>query len=157
MAPKSLLRLPQATSTLEDLSGGGFHHVLDDSTVATSRDEIHRLVLCSGKVYYDITGHAMRPGATHVAVGRIELLYPFPVGQIIDLLRGYRNLKEVVWVQEEPSNFGARKWVVPQVAEVLPEGVAIRHITRPERSSPAEGYPAAHKKEQERIVREALA
>ena len=156
MAPKSLLRAPLATSTLEDLSDGGFNHVLDDPTVASSRDEIHRLVLCSGKVYYDITAHAQRPGATHVAVARIELLYPFPVGQIIDLLRGYRNLKEVVWVQEEPSNFGARKWMVPQVAEVLPEGVTIRYITRPERSSPAEGYPAAHKAEQERIVAEAL-
>ncbi len=157
MTPKSLLRLPQATSTLEDLSDGEFNHVLDDPTVAASRDEIHRLVLCSGKVYYDIIGHARRPGATHVAVARIELLYPFPVGQIIDLLRGYRNLEEVVWVQEEPSNFGARKWVVPQVAEVLPEGTAIRHVSRPERSSPAEGYPAAHKAEQERIVTEALA
>ena len=156
MTPKSLLRLPQATSTLEDLSSGRFNHVLDDPTIAASRDEVHRLVLCSGKVYYDITAHAQRPGATHVAVARIELLYPFPIGQIIDLLRGYRNLKEVVWVQEEPSNFGARKWMVPQVAEVLPEGVAIRHVSRPERSSPAEGYPAAHKMEQERIVREAL-
>ncbi|MCH7491251.1 MAG: multifunctional oxoglutarate decarboxylase/oxoglutarate dehydrogenase thiamine pyrophosphate-binding subunit/dihydrolipoyllysine-residue succinyltransferase subunit [Gemmatimonadetes bacterium] len=157
MTPKSLLRHPQATSTLEDLSGGQFHHVLDDSTVAPPRDEVQRLVLCSGKVYYDIVGHAQRRGATHVAVARIELLYPFPVRQIIDLFRGYRNLKEVVWVQEEPSNFGARKWVVPQVAEVMPEGIAIRHVSRPERSSPAEGYPAAHKKEQERIVTEALA
>ena len=157
MTPKSLLRHPQATSTLEDLSGGQFHHVLDDSTVAPPRDEVQRLVLCSGKVYYDIVGHAQRRGATHVAVARIELLYPFPVRQSIDLFRGYRNLKEVVWVQEEPSNFGARKWVVPQVAEVMPEGIAIRHVSRPERSSPAEGYPAAHKKEQERIVTEALA
>jgi 2-oxoglutarate dehydrogenase E1 component len=113
-------------------------------------------VLCSGKIYYDIVGHIDRAAATHIAVGRLELLYPFPQRQLIDLLHLYPQLKEVVWVQEEPSNFGARKWVIPQTAEVLPEGVDIRHISRPERSSPAEGYPAAHKAEQERIVTEAL-
>ena len=156
MTPKSLLRHPRATATLEELSEGGFCHVLDDPTLAAPREEIRRLVLCSGKVFYDIVGHPRRPEARHVAVGRIEMLYPFPQGQLIDLIRAYPQLAEVVWVQEEPSNFGARKWVVPQAAEVLPEGVAIRHISRPERSSPAEGYPAAHKQEQERIVTEAL-
>jgi 2-oxoglutarate dehydrogenase E1 component len=156
MTPKSLLRHPRATASLKDLSEGRFCHVLDDPTLAASREEIRRLVLCSGKVFYDIVGHQRRPEARHVAVGRIEMLYPFPKGQLIDLIRTYPRLAEVVWVQEEPSNFGARKWVVPQGAEVLPEGVAIRHISRPERSSPAEGYPAAHKQEQERIVTEAL-
>ncbi|MCH7777837.1 MAG: hypothetical protein IH878_15100, partial [Gemmatimonadetes bacterium] len=156
MTPKSLLRHPRATATLKELSEGGFRHVLDDPTLAAPREEIRRLVLCSGKVFYDIVGHPRRPEARHVAVGRIEMLYPFPQGQLIDLTRAYPQLAEVVWVQEEPSNFGARKWVVPQAAEVLPEGVAIRHISRPERSSPAEGYPAAHKQEQERIVTEAL-
>ena len=156
MTPKSLLRLPQATSTLAQLAEGRFHHVIDDPTLPGPHDDVRRLVLCSGKIFYDIVGHAKRPEAPHVAVGRVELLYPFPQRQIIELLRGYGALDEVVWVQEEPSNFGARKWVVPQTAEVLPEGVAIRHITRPERSSPAEGYPAAHRMEQERIVTEAL-
>jgi 2-oxoglutarate dehydrogenase E1 component len=156
MTPKSLLRHPRALSTLPELSGGHFHHVLDDPTLPGARDAVHRLVLCSGKIYYDIVGHIERAAANHIAVGRIELLYPFPQRQLIDLLHLYPQLQEVVWVQEEPSNFGARKWVVPQAAEVLPEGVDIRHISRPERSSPAEGYPAAHKAEQERIVSEAL-
>lgn len=156
MTPKSLLRHPRALSTLPELSGGHFHHVLDDPTLSGARDAVRRLVLCSGKIYYDIVGHTDRAAGTHIAVGRLELLYPFPQRQLIDLLHLYPQLREVVWVQEEPSNFGARKWVIPQAAEVLPEGVDIRHISRPERSSPAEGYPAAHKAEQERIVTEAL-
>ncbi|MCZ6915907.1 MAG: multifunctional oxoglutarate decarboxylase/oxoglutarate dehydrogenase thiamine pyrophosphate-binding subunit/dihydrolipoyllysine-residue succinyltransferase subunit [Gemmatimonadetes bacterium] len=156
MTPKSLLRHPRAVSALAELSGGHFHHVLDDPTLAGPPQGVRRLVLCSGKIYYDIVGHTDRAAATHISVGRIEQLYPFPQRQLIDLLHKYPQLQEVVWVQEEPSNFGARKWVVPQTAEVLPEGVDIRHISRPERSSPAEGYPAAHKVEQERIVTEAL-
>lgn len=156
MTPKSLLRHPAATATLDELSTGRFHHVLDDPTLAGSREVVRRLVLCSGKVFYDITGHVRRAEAQHVAIGRIEMLYPFPQSQLSELMRAYPSLEEVVWVQEEPSNFGARKWVVPQTAEVLPEGVSIRHISRPERSSPAEGYPAAHKQEQERIVSEAI-
>jgi 2-oxoglutarate dehydrogenase E1 component len=156
MTPKSLLRHPGATASLEDLTQGEFSHVLEDATIGDSHDAVKRLVLCSGKVYYDLTGHPRRLEARHVAVGRIEMLYPFPRGQLSDLIHRYPGLEEVVWVQEEPSNFGARKWVVPQTAEVLPEGVTIRHISRPERSSPAEGYPAAHKQEQERIVTGAL-
>ncbi len=157
MTPKSLLRHPAATAAAQDLADGFFHHVLDDSTLTGSRADVRRLVLCSGKVYYDIIGHSKRPEAHHVAVGRVEMLYPFPQQDVMDLLHAYPGLSEVVWVQEEPSNFGARKWIVPQTAEILPEGVAIRHISRLERSSPAEGYPAAHKQEQERIVTEALA
>ena len=157
MTPKSLLRHPAATASLKDLSDGQFHHVLDDPTLAGPPADVRRLVLCSGKAFYDMVGHPRRAEAKHVAIGRIEMLYPFPQPQLSDLTHAYPGLEEVVWVQEEPSNFGARKWVVPQTAEVLPEGVAIRHISRPERSSPAEGYPAAHKQEQERIVMEALA
>ncbi|MCZ6858628.1 MAG: multifunctional oxoglutarate decarboxylase/oxoglutarate dehydrogenase thiamine pyrophosphate-binding subunit/dihydrolipoyllysine-residue succinyltransferase subunit [Gemmatimonadetes bacterium] len=157
MTPKSLLRHPAASATAQDLAEGRFHHVLDDSTLTGSRADVRRLVLCSGKIYYDITSHAKRPEAQHVAVGRVEMLYPFPQHEVMDLVHAYPGLSEVVWVQEEPSNFGARKWIVPQTAEILPEGVVIHHISRPERSSPAEGYPAAHKQEQERIVTEALA
>ncbi len=157
MTPKSLLRHPAATATAQDLTGGRFHHVLGDSTLTGSRADVRRLVLCSGKIYYDIVGHAKRPEAQHVAVGRVEMLYPFPQQEVMDLVHAYPGLSEVVWVQEEPSYFGARKWIGPQTAEILPEGVAIRHISRPERSSPAEGYPAAHQQEQERIVTEALA
>jgi 2-oxoglutarate dehydrogenase E1 component len=83
------------------------------------------------------------------------MLYPFPDGATRDLIRRYPNLQEIVWVQEEPSNFGARKWMVPQIGSLVE--IPVRYVSRPERSSPAEGYPAAHRQEQDRIIAEALA
>jgi len=156
MTPKSLLRLPQASSAVGDLTDGGFAPVLDDPTRVAPPETVTRLVLCSGKIYYDLTMDPARPDATAVAIGRIEMLYPFPTDELRSLLAGYPNLSEIVWVQEEPSNFGARKWMVPQVAALAPQGVKVRFISRPERSSPAEGYPAAHRVEQHRIVTAAL-
>ena len=154
--PKGLLRLPAATSTLEELSSGGFQFVLDDPRAADRRDEVERLALCSGKVYYDIDSHEKREKATKVAVARVELLYPFAREQIAELIAGYPNLKEIAWVQEEPQNMGAWKVMARRMPELVPEGVEFRYIGRPERASPSEGYPAAHRSEQERIVLTAL-
>ena len=98
-------------------------------------------------------GRLAVPGARR----RVELLYPVAQEQLIELIASYPNLKEIVWLQEEPSNMGARKWLVPQLADIAPAGVPVRWISRPERSSPAEGYPAAHQAEQTRLVTEALA
>jgi 2-oxoglutarate dehydrogenase E1 component len=153
--PKSLLRLPQASSRLEDLATGRFQPVLDDPT-ATSRDAVHRLILCSGKVYYDLTLASARAQARHVAIARVELLYPFPREEVATLIRGYPNLREIVWVQEEPRNMGPQKFMLPQLRELVDPDVTVRDIGRPERSSPAEGYPAAHQAEQARIVSAAL-
>jgi 2-oxoglutarate dehydrogenase E1 component len=157
MTPKSLLRLPQATSPLEELSSGAFHPVLDDPALPGSREDVRRLVLCSGKIYYDVVSSERRAAARHVAVGRVELLYPFPEGHLHQLIASYPKLKEIVWLQEEPMNMGARKWVVPQLIELAGEDISVRYVSRPERSSPAEGYPAAHRAEQERLVGEVLA
>ena len=151
MTPKSLLRLPAATSQLDDLVLGKFRAVLWDRD-RTWPERVTRLLLCSGKVYYDIVGSPLRSEKTHVKIGRVELLYPFPAAEIGEYVRRYPNLKEVVWVQEEPRNKGARKFVLPKIRDVLPSSVTLSDVSRPERSSPAEGYPAAHKAEQERIV-----
>ncbi|UCF42173.1 MAG: multifunctional oxoglutarate decarboxylase/oxoglutarate dehydrogenase thiamine pyrophosphate-binding subunit/dihydrolipoyllysine-residue succinyltransferase subunit [Gemmatimonadota bacterium] len=156
MTPKSLLRLPQATSRLDELSSGEFHPVLDDPALPGSRDDVRRLVLCAGKVYYDIVASERRAAAPQVAIGRIELLYPFPEGHLHQLIASYPRLEEIVWLQEEPMNMGARKWVVPQLTALAEPAVAVRYVSRPERSSPAEGYPAAHQAEQQRLVSEAL-
>ena len=153
--PKSLLRLPQASSRLEDLATGRFQPVLDDRTV-TARDAVRRLILCSGKVYYDLTLAAARAQAQHVAIARVELLYPFPREELATLIRGYPGLREIVWVQEEPRNMGPQKFMLPQLRELVGPEVTVRDIGRPERSSPAEGYPAAHQAEQARIVATAL-
>ncbi|HLZ44083.1 MAG TPA: multifunctional oxoglutarate decarboxylase/oxoglutarate dehydrogenase thiamine pyrophosphate-binding subunit/dihydrolipoyllysine-residue succinyltransferase subunit [Gemmatimonadales bacterium] len=151
MTPKSLLRLPAASSQLDDLVLGKFRSVLWDRD-RTWPEKVTRLLLCSGKIYYDIIASPRRAEAPHVKIGRVELLYPFPAAEIGEYLSRYPNLKEVVWVQEEPRNMGARKFVLPKIRDVLSRGAALLDVSRPERSSPAEGYPTAHKIEQERIV-----
>ncbi|MEX1998263.1 MAG: multifunctional oxoglutarate decarboxylase/oxoglutarate dehydrogenase thiamine pyrophosphate-binding subunit/dihydrolipoyllysine-residue succinyltransferase subunit [Gemmatimonadales bacterium] len=153
--PKSLLRHPRAVSHPMDLSTGEFQDALMDDTMPGSPVDVTRLVFCSGKVYYDIVTADRRAQARHVAVGRIEMLYPFPTDTVRSIVRRYPNLKELVWVQEEPSNMGARKWAVPRLADAT--DLPVRYIARPERSSPAEGYPVAHQAEQARLVAEALA
>jgi len=155
--PKSLLRLPQASSKLEELTGGRFQPVLDDPTAAARRDGVRRLILCSGKVYYDLTLAPARAQASHIAIGRVELMYPFPREELATLVSGYPNLREIVWVQEEPRNMGPQKFMLPQLRELVPPAITLQAIARPERSSPAEGYPAAHQVEQARIIAAAFA
>jgi 2-oxoglutarate dehydrogenase E1 component len=155
MTPKGLLRLKQAASSLDDLASGEFRPILDDDGV--DRDRVTRLVLCQGKVYYDIVGHEDRERAETVAVARVEQLYPFPVEQAAAVVRGYPNLREVVWVQEEPQNMGAWRAIRHRLEEAKPEGVPLVYVGRPWRASPSEGYPTAHLREQDRIVRAALA
>ncbi|MBW3607824.1 MAG: multifunctional oxoglutarate decarboxylase/oxoglutarate dehydrogenase thiamine pyrophosphate-binding subunit/dihydrolipoyllysine-residue succinyltransferase subunit, partial [Actinobacteria bacterium] len=154
MTPKSLLRLPQATNRIEHLSETKFFPVLAEPRVPV--DEVKRLVLCTGKVYYDLVGHPHREENRRVAIGRVELLYPFPQSQILELMESYPHLEEVVWVQEEPRNMGARAHMFPRLMQILPERLKFGYIGRPERASPGEGYPAAHIAEQSRIVETAL-
>jgi multifunctional 2-oxoglutarate metabolism enzyme len=154
MTPKSLLRLPQATNRLEHLSETRFFPVLGEPRV--DPDKVSRLVLCTGKIYYDLVGHPNREGNEQVAIGRVELLYPFPEAQILELVNSYPNLREVVWVQEEPRNMGARAHMSPRLMQILPEHLKFGYIGRPERASPGEGYPAAHTGEQNRVLRTAL-
>jgi multifunctional 2-oxoglutarate metabolism enzyme len=154
--PKGLLRLPAASSKLSELTSGGFEFVLDDPRAADRREAVDRLVLCSGKLYYDIDQHDKREAAEKVAIARVELLYPFARDQIKELIGGYPNLKEIVWAQEEPQNMSAWKVMFRRMPALLPDGVELRYVGRPQRASPSEGYPAAHRAEQERIVITAL-
>ncbi|MGA7705391.1 MAG: multifunctional oxoglutarate decarboxylase/oxoglutarate dehydrogenase thiamine pyrophosphate-binding subunit/dihydrolipoyllysine-residue succinyltransferase subunit, partial [Solirubrobacteraceae bacterium] len=155
MTPKSLLRLPQATNTVEDLAEGSrFEPVLAEAGI--DEQAVTRLVLCTGKIYYDLAGHSDRQGSDGVAIGRVELLYPFPERNIKELLARYPRLEEVVWVQEEPRNMGARAHMFPRLMQIMGEGIHFGFVGRPERASPGEGYPAAHAAEQSRIVRTAL-
>lgn len=156
MTPKSLLRLPAASSTVSELTDGGFHPVLDDPTTQDRHAEITRLVFCSGKVYYDIQSGEGREEASHVAVGRVEQLYPFPAKDVAEVVANYPNLKEVVWAQEEPRNMGALTFIGPRLRGAVPRTIALRHVSRPDRASPAEGKGKAHAAEQSRIVAEAL-
>jgi 2-oxoglutarate dehydrogenase E1 component len=155
MTPKSLLRLPQATSAIADLAEGTqFQPVLAEPGV--DNQQVTRLVLCTGKIYYDLVGHPERGSHPGLAVGRVELLYPFPEGQILELMNSYPNLAEVLWVQEEPRNMGARAHMFPRLMQIMPDEIHFGYIGRPERASPGEGYPAAHITEQNRIVSTAI-
>ncbi len=154
--PKGLLRLRAAASSLEDLTTGSFKLVLDDPRRTENREEVDRLVLCSGKVFYDIDGHDRRETATNVAVARVELLYPFARNEIREVIEAYPNLKKIVWAQEEPKNMGAWSVMARRLPELTPDGIEYQYVGRPQRSSPSEGYPVAHRLEQERIVLTAL-
>jgi 2-oxoglutarate dehydrogenase E1 component len=153
--PKGLLRLPDAASTLTDLTEGSFEFVLDDPAIE-DKDAVTRLVLCSGKVYYDLANHDRRENAKNVALARVELIYPFAKAQLRELVASYPNLTEIVWLQEEPKNMGCWSVMARRLPDIVPEDVGFRYIGRPERASPSEGYPAAHRSEQERIVLTAL-
>jgi 2-oxoglutarate dehydrogenase E1 component len=154
LTPKSLLRLPQATSRLTELTEGRFEPVLAEPD--SDAELVTRLILCSGKLYYELVGHERRAESPQVAVGRVELLYPFPQAEILALISRYPNLHEVVWVQEEPRNMGARAHMSARLRQILPEHLEFGYVGRPERASPGEGYPVAHANEQARIIMTAL-
>ena len=156
MTPKSLLRLSQANSSLEDLSTGTWRPVLDDPAMVGDTRNGERLVLCTGKVYYDMLAEAEKMGEGRPAIVRLEQLYSFPWTEMRAVLGRYGGLEELVWVQEEPRNMGAWTYLEPKLRELAPKGVEVVYVGRPERASPAEGYPAAHAAEQSRIIREAL-
>ncbi|MGN6371564.1 MAG: multifunctional oxoglutarate decarboxylase/oxoglutarate dehydrogenase thiamine pyrophosphate-binding subunit/dihydrolipoyllysine-residue succinyltransferase subunit [Solirubrobacteraceae bacterium] len=155
MTPKSLLRLPQASNLVADMAEDSrFEPVLAEPGV--DEEKVTRLALCTGKIYYDLVGHSDRQGKDNIAVGRVELLYPFPESHIRQLIARYPNLREIVWVQEEPRNMGARAHMFPRLMQIMPDEMRFGYIGRPERASPGEGYPSAHIAEQSRIVRTAL-
>jgi 2-oxoglutarate dehydrogenase E1 component len=154
MTPKGLLRLREASSTLAELSEGGFQPVIDDAE-RPDKEDVRRLAFCSGKLFYDLVGHELRERAREVAVVRIEQLYPFPLEAGRTVVERYPNLEEVVWAQEEPQNMGAWRTIRHRLEEVAGK-CPVRYIGRPWRASPSEGYPTAHLLEQDRIVRETL-
>jgi 2-oxoglutarate dehydrogenase E1 component len=154
MQPKSLLRLAGAASTITDLSQQqSFRPVIDDPTGAQKRAAVRRLVFCTGKVYYDLAAAGVPES---VAVVRVEELYPWPHEEIARIVDLYPQIDEVAWVQEEPKNMGAWTFVAPRLRVSTGNALVIKYYGRPERASPAEGYPATHTEEQTRIVTEAL-
>jgi 2-oxoglutarate dehydrogenase E1 component len=155
--PKSLLRHPKAISRLEELTDGSFHPLIDDETASNPRGQISRVVLCTGKVYYDLIGNEARAAATDTAVVRVEMLYPFPTEQLAALLSSYPSLTEVLWAQEEPENDGVWRYAAPSIVAALADRAPLEYVGRPERASPAEGYASSHAQEQGRIAAAAFA
>jgi 2-oxoglutarate dehydrogenase E1 component len=156
MTPKSLLRNPLAASRIEDLTGGKFQPVLDDPEARERAESVERLILCTGKIYTELTESDLREEAEDTAVSRIELLYPFPEDRIREMIEGYPNLREILWVQEEPQNMGAWTFMEPRLRELTGNEPPIFYIGKPARPSPAQGSARFHKEEHTAIVRAAF-
>jgi 2-oxoglutarate dehydrogenase E1 component len=156
MTPKSLLRHPMAASRLEDLSEGSFQPVLDDEGARERAESVERLILCSGKIYTELAGSQYRDEAVDTAIARIELLYPFPEDKVRNVIEGYPNLREVLWVQEEPKNMGAWMFVDPLLREISRGELPVLYVGKPPRPSPAQGSANFHKQEHAAVVRSAF-
>jgi 2-oxoglutarate dehydrogenase E1 component len=140
------------SSTPQELTEGHFRSVLDDTDAAARAKSVRRLVLCSGKVYVDLISHERRAAATNVAIVRAEQLYPFPNVALREVLDRYPSLREVAWVQEEPSNMGAWEFMRPRLEELLADRCGLRYIGRARNSSPSEGSSAWHQVNQKVLV-----
>jgi 2-oxoglutarate dehydrogenase complex dehydrogenase (E1) component-like enzyme len=156
MTPKSLLRHPKVVSTIDELASGVFLPVLDDSTVRDPMT-IKRLLVTSGKVYYEILAARDARKASDTAVVRIEQLYPFPEAEFAALLKRYRNAQHVVWVQEEPRNMGAWGFARGYITPLLQPTHVIGYAGRPESASPAPGLIKQHQREQADLIEQAFA
>jgi len=159
MTPKSLLRLKESASSLDDLTDGEFRAVIDDpvaSAGARQRKKVRTLLLCTGKIYYELELHPDRREAEDLAIVRVELLNPLPLDEILALISTYPNLEELYWVQEEPSNMGAWLHLARPIGTRRPYEIRWDYIGRPRRASPSEGSAGSHHIEQERIANTAL-
>ncbi|SBS33789.1 2-oxoglutarate dehydrogenase E1 component [Marinomonas spartinae] len=159
MSPKSLLRHKQAISTLEELAEGGFKTVLSETSQTIKADKVKRIVLCSGKVYYDLINRRDELEKDDVAVIRLEQLYPFPYDDLESVLGQYKNVESLVWCQEEPKNQGAwhsNRHRMNRVLEKLYPELKIRFAGRISSAAPAAGYMSVHVEEQEALVNDAL-
>jgi multifunctional 2-oxoglutarate metabolism enzyme len=154
MTPKSLLRLPAARSTAEQLTAGQFSEVLPDPA-QPSPDQVRRVMLCSGKVYYELAKRRADGDLDQVALIRVEQLYPFPAAALRAQLDAYPEAERVLWVQEEPENMGAWRYVRLKADEEL--GVRLEPVTRDEGAAPAAGSPTLHAQEQQELLDRAFA
>jgi 2-oxoglutarate dehydrogenase E1 component len=157
ITPKSLLRNPDATSNLDDLYSGSFQCVIDDKI--KNKASIRKIILCSGKVYYDLIKERENQAKNDIAVIRIEQLYPFPYDDLEDFLKAYTQLSEVVWCQEEPANQGAwfsHRHRIQRVLDRSDKRLEISLISRAASAAPAVGMMKLHLKQQEDLVALAL-
>jgi 2-oxoglutarate dehydrogenase E1 component len=155
MTPKSLLRNPLAVSALEELANGEFRVVIPEMDKLDAK-KIDRVVICCGKVYYELLQERRKEKLENVAILRIEQLYPFPEQAAKEMLKPYSQAKAIIWCQEEPQNQGAWTTMQPFLTNLLGKDQTLRYAGRPSAASPAAGYHSVHEKEQEALVAQAL-
>jgi len=157
MTPKSLLRMRASWSRLDDLTVHSFRRLIDDPMMESHREDVRRIIFCTGKVYYDLIASPLRTEAKDLAIVRLELLEPFRTDDVLALIAKYSNVRQLTWVQEEPMNMGAYWHIKRRLEPRLPKQLTLGYVGRPERASPSEGYAIAHEAQEERIVQAALA
>ncbi|HEX6981217.1 MAG TPA: multifunctional oxoglutarate decarboxylase/oxoglutarate dehydrogenase thiamine pyrophosphate-binding subunit/dihydrolipoyllysine-residue succinyltransferase subunit [Balneolaceae bacterium] len=155
MSPKSLLRHPLATSKTEDLAKGKYQPFIADEEVK-DKNKLDRLVICSGKVYYDLYKKRQQDELENVAIARMEQFYPFPDADLTNLLKEYSHVEDIVWCQEEPKNMGGWTFVAPRITEQLQKNQTLRYAGRQASASPAAGQMKIHQAEQTKLLSEAL-
>lgn len=157
MTPKGLLRNPKVASSLNDFSKNKWMPVIDDPMGDKQAVKVTRLILCSGKIYLDLTSSQIRAKHPEIAIARVEQLYPRPKEEIREVVSRYPNIKELVWVQEEPQNMGAWKYMLPFLRRKITNYQnPIHYIGRKRNSSPAEGSSSMHKVNQQLIIEQAF-
>lgn len=156
MTPKSLLRHPEAVSSLEDLAGGRFEEVLAETRTDAEAGQVDSLVLCSGKVYFDLLARRRKAGKHNIALLRVEQLYPFPQARIAEEIARYPNLRHVVWCQEESKNQGGWSFVMEQLLDIVKVPGMLRYIGPEATASTAPGYAWMHTERQENFLRAAV-
>jgi 2-oxoglutarate dehydrogenase E1 component len=153
MMPKANLR--EAVSVLTDLAEGSFHTVIDDPSFP-SKDRVRRLLMCSGKIYFNLDNARKKAGLEDVAIVRVEQLYPYPRIDVQAILSKYRNISEIAWVQEEPKNRGAWPFMSDRLEPMLPETAVLKYFGRDEAASPAVGSKRINDQEEAEIISRAL-
>ncbi len=154
LSPKSLLRHPKVVSSLEEISSGSFKKILADETVELSNCK--RLILCSGKIYYDLIEEREQRELTDVAIMRIEQLYPLTIEEIFESIDGLKDGTEILWVQDEPTNMGAWPYIKFNFGDDLEKRFCLRRVSRVESASPSTGSMAAHKLEHVELIEQAF-
>jgi 2-oxoglutarate dehydrogenase E1 component len=157
LTPKSLLRNKEAASPLSEFTKGKFHTVLPERDEAIDPKEVVRLVMCSGKVYYDLVKQRAEKKITDVAIIRLEQLYPFPHKALATELKKYPKVEEVIWCQDEPQNQGAWFFVQHNILDNMTDGMKLAYAGRPASASPACGYAHLHQEQQKSLLNAAFA
>lgn len=156
MTPKSLLRQPEAASPIEQFTTGGFQPVMSDIQFVADATKRSRVLLCTGKVYYDLAAERKKLDDSSAAIIRVEQFYPFPKNLLVEELSRYSSATDIRWVQEEPQNMGGWTFMEPRLLRLLTSKQTLRYIGRPSSASPATGSHTIHQMEQQRFVNDAF-
>lgn len=155
MTPKSMLRLPEAKSPKENFISGKFEEIIDDEMISNKKD-VSKIILTSGKVYYDLIKYRIKNKIGDVSIVRIEQFYPFNKQRLVEVLKSYPNVKNILWLQEEPKNMGAWNFLSGRISELISNNQKLLCVSRPEGASPAVGSGKLSNQQQVNLVEEAF-